>query len=85
MVRKLVSQPGGFMERKVGQPNIRWEVVTVLVIGALGAAGLAYVGDQITRASGADYVVFPVIGTALEPIIGAFVLWVGYSVALHLI
>lgn len=85
MVRKLVVQPDGFMERKVGQPNMRREIITVLVIGILGAIGFAYVAQLIADQVGSDTSVFSVIGIAATPIIGAILIWMWYSIALHLI
>lgn len=85
MVRKLVVQPDGYMDRKVGQPKIRREIITVLMIGILGSLGLFYVGEQIINEAAAETATFNVIGVVLGPVIGALVLWIGYSVALHVI
>lgn len=80
MVLQLVRNPEMFMDRKVGRPTLRWEILTVLAIGALGAVGVAYVGQlTLSASSESESLQLPVIGLVLTPIIGSLVLWVGYS------
>lgn len=86
MVVQLVRNPATFMDRKVGQPTLRWEILAVLVIGAVGSVGLAYVGRQTMTAYDASEILrFPMIGLVLRPVFGIAVLWVGYSVGIHLL
>lgn len=86
MVLQLVRDTSAFMDRKVGQPTLRWEVLTVLVIGALGSIGLAYVGQQImTTYDASETMRFPMAGLALTPVFGAGVLWLWYTFGIHLL
>lgn len=86
MVLQLVRNPSMFMDRKVGQPTLRWEILTVLVIGALGAVGLAYVGRLVLSDYNASEILrFPVMGLVLTPVLGGLVLWLGYSLGIHLL
>lgn len=74
------------MDRKVGQPNIWLEVVVVFAVGALGSIGHVYVAIGVQEAlEDPESVYFSLIAYALEPVILVFVLWLGYSVGLHLI
>ena len=59
------------MDRKVGQPHLRLEIVVVVLIGALGAAGNVYLGLEILDAVDREALRFPVLGSVLEPIFGA--------------
>lgn len=86
MVRQLLRNPSAFMDRKVGQPTLRWEILTVLVIGALGSIGLAYLGRQIlTTYDASEIVRFPVAGVVLAPVFGSVVLWLWYAFGSHLL
>lgn len=86
MVVQLVRNPARFMDRKVGQPTIHWEVVTVLLVGAIGSVGLAYVGQQtLSSYDASELLRFPVMGLVVRPIAGMVVLWVGYSIGIHLL
>jgi len=73
------------MEQKIGQPNIRRELVTLLAVGVLGALGSWYVGTQVLEAIEGDTADLPVAGAVIEPVVGIFVLWAAYSVALHVL
>jgi len=86
MVSQLLREPSAFMDRKVGQPNLRMEFVVVFTVGVLGAVGNAYVGLNIVDAMGdSETAQLPVAGYVAEPVIGAVLLWFGYSFGLHLI
>jgi hypothetical protein len=85
MVLQLLRNPESFMDRKVGQPSLRLEIVVVLIVGALGALGQAYIGLETLSIAESETLRFPVIGITLEPIIGALILWIGYAVGLHLV
>lgn len=86
MVRQLIRDPDAFMERQIGKPTTRWELITLLVVGVLGAIGMAYIGTLIFEARpDNDNLNFPVIGLVLEPVIGIYILWIVYSVGIHLI
>ena len=85
MVLQLVRSPGAFMDRKVGQPTLRMEIVVVLLIGAVGAIGYGYVGMGILDDTNMESLRFPVLGMVAKPIIGIVVLWLTYSVGLHVL
>lgn len=85
MVRQLFTAPSEFMERKSGLRSLRWETLVVLLIGVLGTVGHAYVAWDINTSTGIDTLIFVMISYTIEPILGAFIIWVGYSVAVHLI
>jgi len=82
---QIVRSPERFMERKIGQPNLRWELLVLLAVGAIGALGSAYVGLEVVGATNDDAVNLPVAGKVIEPVVGVFVLWVAYAVSLHFI
>ena len=84
-MRQLVSSPDGFMERKAGQPNIRQEILTVLIVGALGSLGAVYIGQRALAVTENESAQLTAIGMAAEPIVGAVLLWVGYTLGLHVI
>jgi hypothetical protein len=72
------------MERKIGEPTLRWEILAILAIGALGSLGLAYVGQAMLSEYGASETLrFPVMGLVLTPVIGSLLLWLGYSLGIH--
>lgn len=86
MVVELVRNPAAFMDRKVGEPTLRREILTLLVVGAVGSVGLAYVGRQMLSAyEAAEIIRFPLIGLVLRPLAGVFLLWLGYSLGIHLL
>jgi len=80
---QLVRSPGEFMEQKAGQPKIRTEVLTVLLVGFLGSLGAIYVTQEALAFTDSDTAQITAIGLALEPIFGAVVLWIGYTLGLH--
>lgn len=86
MALQLLTNPAVFMDRKVGQPTLRWEILTVLLIGALGSVGFLYVGQLLLSTYEASETLrFPVIGVVLTPIVGSLVLWIGYAVGIHVL
>lgn len=87
MVLQLFTNPREFMDRKVGQPNLRIEFLVILIIGVLGTLGNAYFGLEVITAPEEvrDTWRISAIAFALEPIFGIFVLWLYYSFSLHFI
>jgi len=85
MVRQLFTAPDDFMERKSSLRGLQWETLIILVIGGLGAVGHAYVAWDLNTAIRMETLIFPIISYTIEPILGAFLIWVGYSLGIHLI
>jgi len=85
MVRQLVSDPRAFMDRKANEPNMRWEIVLVLLVGAMATPGVYYVGQRALEVSNDATMRFAVAGRIARPVIYAIVIWVAYTIALHFI
>lgn len=85
MLRQFLWNPAAFMDRKSGEPGIRTEILLVLVLGGFGALGPAYVGFSLLDASGGERLQLPVAGLILTPVIGMGVVWIAYTLGLHLI
>lgn len=85
MVRELVTDPDGFMRRKVGQANIRVEILLVMLVGILSVPGVLYISLQVLDVREAAEMRFVVVGRLLRPILIIFILWIVYSLAFHLI
>jgi hypothetical protein len=86
-VTDLVTDPDSFMERKIKGRRLRWEFVLLLVVGGLGAPGAAYVSRSLLEEAGegGDFLQFQLVGFVIEPVIGIFLVWLGYAVVGHLI
>ncbi len=99
LYRRLLFAPGVFYEEEAGQRGLRFEVLLILLIGAVGSALFYYVitqqlfsvvhmGPTSTRPVGA--VILPEqsvqqlrLSALTGPLAGAFGLWIGYSLALY--
>lgn len=88
MYRALFFDPERFYEEHLSERGIRSELLLVTVVGLVGLAGNYYGRSQVTTvaqeagvAIGND-VNFSLWGNAVEPLVGAFLLWVGFSAAL---
>jgi hypothetical protein len=73
------------MERKAGKPKIRQEILTVLIVGVLGSLGAIYIGQRALAVTESESAQLTAIGMAVEPIVGAVLLWVGYTLGMHII
>lgn len=84
---RLVTDPDSFMERKIRGQRLRWEVVLLLVVGGLGTPGAVYVAQSLLEEieNGEAFIRFQLIGFVLEPVVGIFLVWLGYAVAGHLV
>jgi len=88
MYRALLFDPESFYEEFIGERGIRSELVLVVFIGLVGFAGHYYARSQlISIAEEAGIAVgnetnFSLWGIAAEPLIGIFLLWVGFSAVL---
>jgi hypothetical protein len=88
MYRALLFDPEGFYEDYVGERGIRSELVVVLFMGLVGFAGHYYARSQlVTIAEEAGVAIgnetnFNLWGIAIEPLVGIFLLWVGFSAVL---
>lgn len=85
MALDLVTDPRGFFERKVGEPHIRTEIVLVLLIGALQLPGTLYVISQVLDEEASAEMRIAAAGWVIRPLLIMLLLWVGYSVIIHLI
>lgn len=83
MIRDLVTNPDEFMRKKVGQANIRVEILLVLFIGLLKIPGLLYISLEVLEVREAAEMRFVVAGRLLRPILILAILWIAYSVAFH--
>lgn len=83
MIRSSIGVAEEFMNRRDGKRGLRWEFAIVTLIGALGAVGHAYVSWRVSSAADTGSLSFSLLGYLLEPLFGVFVLWFGYSIALH--
>lgn len=90
LFRTLLFDPETFYEDHAGSRGLRNEIVLVFVVGALGLIGSYYAvrtlldafEDPGTSSLGPD-VEMQLLGYAIEPLVGAFVLWLGFAVALY--
>jgi len=88
MYRALLFDPERFYEDFIGERGIRIELMLVAFIGLLGFAGHYYARSQlITVASEAGVALgnettFNLWGIAAEPLVGIFLIWVGFSAVL---
>lgn len=91
MYRALLFDPERFYEEYVGERGIKSELVLVVFIGLVGFAGHYYARSQlVTVAEEAGVAVgneasFNLWGIAAEPLVGIFLLWVGFSAALFVL
>lgn len=86
-LRQLVTDPDSFMERRIQGRHLRWELVLLLVIGGLGTPGTALVAQSFLQQAGqgGEMLRFELIGFVIEPIIGVFLVWLGFAVGAHLV
>lgn len=91
MYRTLVADPEEFYEEYVAERGIRNELLLVAFIGLVGFAGNYYARSRIVTiaeeagvATGNE-VTFSLWGIAVEPLVGALLLWVGFSAALFIL
>lgn len=82
-IRQLLFDPEGFMERKVGGPSYKSEMLIVLLLGALAVPGNYFLGEAVLDATTSDMMRFTVFGQILGPVILLGVLWILLSVAFH--
>jgi len=83
MVRQLITAPNRFFDRKVGQAHLRFELVVVILVGALSLPGIIYLGLEILEASRTAEMRFTVTGRVVRPVFIMLVLWVVYTLFFH--
>lgn len=81
----LVTDFESFIERKVNRRGVRYEVLLVLFIGALGSAGMYYLSQQVMEASRLDEMAFVAIGRTIRPVGTLILLWVLYTVFFYFV
>lgn len=81
MVRRLFTEPGAYFDQKTREPSLRRELLLLFFIGALGAAGVGYVGYMFLEAVAGqrDLMRVQFVGQALTVLVGPFVLWLYYT------
>lgn len=84
MQLELFTNTEAFIERKSNGRSLQWEIILVLIVGALGGAGMGYLGREFLNTTAAGGLTFQVIGFVVRPILGAVVVWFGVSVWAHL-
>lgn len=85
MVLQLFRSPAKFMDGKAGRTNLRLEIIIVLLIGAFGVLGNAFVAREIDQAVEMEALRFPLLAFSIEPLLEIFLIWIGYAIGLHLI
>lgn len=85
MAIQLITNPDGFLERKVGQAHMRLEIVLVLLVGAMSVPGLLYVVLQVLEEEGGAEMRIIAASRVIRPLLIMLVLWVVYSYLMHFI
>lgn len=83
MVRQLITGPSAYMQRKTGEPSIKWELLTLFIIGALSVPGIYLITQEVLAETESDEMRFVVAGWIIRPILIIFGLWIAYSIVLH--
>jgi hypothetical protein len=81
----LVTDPEPYMERKASGRSLRCEAIVLLVVGALGVPGVVYAGQEIASNMAADTGDILMVGLAIEPLIGIYLIWFGSVITAHII
>lgn len=92
MYRALLFDPGEFYD-DLGSSGLRTEVLVVLVVGAIGIVGPVYAARVLLDAFGSgditgglsSTVTSQLWGNAVSPLLGALLLWIGFTVVLYLV
>ncbi|MFC4247769.1 YIP1 family protein [Natribaculum luteum] len=84
-VTGLVFDPESFLEQKINSARIRWEVFLIVLIGGLSLPGIYYVSSLAAPIIDSEEFSFVLAGTLLRPVVAVFLLWVGYSLAFHVL
>lgn len=83
MVLQFVTDPDGFIERKVGQAHIRLELLIVLLVGAMSIPGILYVSLEVLETTNAAEMRIAAAGRVIRPLIVMLVLWAAYAILMH--
>jgi hypothetical protein len=83
MVRRLLTDPESFLERKVNEAGIRFEILLVLLVGGLSAPGVWYVTRGVTAVEESDQMQIVATGAVLRPFVVVVVLWFAYALFVH--
>lgn len=85
MVRELVSDSASFFGQKTNDRGFTREVVVLLLIGAFGAVGAAYLGQTMLGElqDPGDKLVLPFVSSGVTIFLGPLVLWVYYGLVVH--
>jgi hypothetical protein len=85
MYRALLFDPERFYDEYIGDRGIRNELLVVLFVGLVGFVGHYYARSQIISIANeaglalGNETTFNLWGIAAEPLVGAFLIWVGFS------
>ncbi|WP_415381906.1 hypothetical protein [Halosimplex sp. TS25] len=90
LYRSLLVDPEGFYDEYIGTRGLKSELALVLVVGVVGAVGNYLVLQElIAQIDGIQAVVvnqdvrFQLQQRVLEPLIGAFLVWIWYGVGMY--
>lgn len=89
MLQQALSLPENLIERRLDRRGVTMEVVAILLLGALGSAGLGYLAFEAWTTSEdfvrPAYTHFSLAGMAVGPLGLLLLSWVGYSVISHFV
>ncbi len=83
--RELVTDFEAFIENKIRQRGVKYEVILVLILGALSSPGLYYLGEEVLDLTDSDEMVFVVTGIIVRPVLILLLLWVVYSMLFYFV
>ncbi|MCU4741270.1 YIP1 family protein [Halobacteria archaeon AArc-m2/3/4] len=84
--RSLLFDPDTFYSEYAGKRGIVRELILVALVGVVGAIGTLYAVQALRGEYGGmltNDVDMQLWGNALAPLVGAFLLWIGFTVALY--
>lgn len=88
MIRRVVHLPYAMIQRRLNARSYKLEAFLVVLIGALGAPGWAYVAyyqlEAISEAPFQDAEMgFAMLGNTIEPLVFVVIVWFWYALASH--
>jgi hypothetical protein len=84
-IPQLVTDPEEFLRRQVDSATIRWEVALVLLVGSLSLPGIYRISTLTEGVVDSETFTFAFAGRMARPLVIVMLLWVGYSLAFHVL